>query len=193
MSSLRYLIFAALLAVLALAAASWLGLFSLAEFTGAPAQNSAQEALAFGEAHAGDFITYENANYSLKLKYPIGFYAEEEPDFYTVARFSAVSGGAAEIIDLKVAEGEYAFTQSELNEMFEDSGDLISASERVEVNGVDAWVFSATQGVNGVDFVVKGAFYDCPGYTAFVSVTMPSALAALDAPMADYVLYSFSC
>ncbi len=148
-------------------------------------------------SNGGDFLSYENADYLFTIKYPIGFAAAEYPDPFTACRFTAASTLGSEIIEVKVAEE--SFSNQELRDAL--AGDLegeldeeyeLSRYEETEVNGVKAFLFEGNAGV--LDFVawVRGGFYQCDGYTALVTVTVPS-VAAADFDMADYVLYSFEC
>jgi hypothetical protein len=158
--------------------------------TGFDSQAFVQE---YEAEHGSDFLTYENANYSLKLKYPIGFYAEEEPDWFALARFTGASPFGYEVIELKTADGEDAFTVAELQEAFSSpSGEFGFTGEETEVNGVKAFLFDGGLVVYGETYFVKGGAFVCPGYTALVTVAAPGALAQ-DWDFARYVLYSFSC
>lgn len=148
-------------------------------------------------SNGGDFLSYENADYSFTVKYPIGFAAAEYPDPFTAARFTASSPLGAEVIDVKVAEEPFSNQElrdalaegleEELDEEYE-----LSRYEETEVNGVKAFLFEGNAGI--LDYVawVRGGFYQCGNYTALVTVTVPS-VAAADFEMADYVLYSFEC
>ncbi len=161
---------------------------------------SQARARVYGEAHATEMLSYTHPNWGYTVKYPVGYYAEAEPDFDTSFRATANSPvSTAELIEVRVAER--VFTEKD----FEDAASAFGEGELVSrysgsSNGKKIFVFqskSASPETQEKISLRTAVYSECVApdgtrYTAVLLALVPDVLGE-DLDLADYAIYSFTC
>jgi len=163
-----------------------------------PATPLEKQLAAFGEKRGQDFIYFNDSNYSLAIKYPIGYEALYYPDPQVMVRFRALNpGGVSEVIDVSVSDTVYGRSDFDRDmagfpvTQGEYSAKVV-AKEEGEINGRKAFFATLNQSVGGEPAWTKITAVDCGDYSAFISATVPESISS-DRVVAEYMIRSLRC